>query len=138
MLRTACKSAAQRLRASNTPLRSVTSAVVTAMAWGKHPEIVFPYQGRRVRIKAGLPGLHIHDMRHTVGMRLRKAGVREEAIADILWHTSQGMTAHYLVAQIEELVEALNRVTDERSRINQSLDMIRREREGFRVPKKSS
>ncbi len=71
-------------------------------------------------------------------MRLRKAGVREEAIADILWHTSQGMTAHYLVAQIEELVEALNRVTDERSRINQSLDMIRREREGFRVPKKSS
>ena len=105
---------------------------------GKHPEIVFPYQGRRVRIKAGLPGLHIHDMRHTVGMRLRKAGVREEAIADILWHTSQGMTAHYLVAQIEELVEALNRVTDERSRINQSLDMIRREREGFRVPKKSS
>ena len=71
-------------------------------------------------------------------MRLRKAGVREEAIADILWHTSQGMTAHYLVAQIEELVEALNRVTDERSRINQSLDMIQREREGFRVPKKSS
>ena len=81
-----------------------------------------------------IPGLHIHDMRHTVGMRLRKAGVREETIADILWHTRQGMTAHYSVAQIEELVEALNRITDERSRINQSLDMIRREQIGTRSP----
>ena len=106
---------------------------------GKHPEIVFPYQGHRVetmnnnswhrvRKAAGLNGLHIHDMRHTVGMRLREAGVREETIADILWHTRQGMTAHYSVAQIEELVEALNRITDERSRSNRSLDMIRRER----------
>ena len=114
---------------------------------GKHPDIVFPYLGHRVetmnnnswhrvRIKAGLPGLHIHDMRHTVGMRLREAGVREETIADILWHTRQGMTAHYSVAQIEELVEALNRITDERSRINRSLDMIRREREGIQSPQK--
>ena len=38
------------------------------------------------------------------------------------------MTAHYSVAQIEELVEALNRITDERRRINRSLEMIRRER----------
>lgn len=44
---------------------------------------------------------------HTVGMRLREAGVCEEMIADILWHTHQGMTAHYSVAQMDELVEAL-------------------------------
>ena len=30
-----CKSAEQRLNPSNAPLRSVTSAVVTAIAWGK-------------------------------------------------------------------------------------------------------
>ena len=67
-------------------------------------------------------------------MRLREAGIREETIADILWHTRQGMTAHYSVAQIEALVEALNRITDERSRINRSLDMIRREHLGEKSP----
>lgn len=108
---------------------------------------VFPYQGHRIetmnsnawqraRRQAGIPDLHIHDLRHTVGMRLREAGVREETIADILWHTRQGMTAHYSVAQIDELVEALNRITDERSRVNRSLAMIRRERLGNESPPK--
>lgn len=117
---------------------TVAQSIIEAQR-GKHPDYVFPYQGHRVaamsnnawhrvRQAAGLPGLHIHDLRHTVGMRLREAGVREETIADILWHTRPGMTAHYSVAQIEELVEALNRITDERSRVNRSLEMIRRER----------
>ena len=34
---------------------------------------------------------------------------------------------HYSVAQIDELVAALNLITDERSRTNRSLEMIRRE-----------
>jgi hypothetical protein len=69
-------------------------------------------------------------------MRLREAGAREETIADILWHTRQGMTAHYSVVQIDELVEALNRITDEGSRINRSLAMIRREQLGKESPRK--
>lgn len=73
---------------------------------------------------------------HTVGMRLRETGVREKAIADILWHTRRGMTAHYSVAQMDELVEALNRITDERSPVNRSLAMIRRERLGKESPPK--
>ena len=89
-----------------------------------------------MRRQSGLPDLHIHDLRHTVGMRLREAGVREETIADILWHTRQGMTAHYSVAQIDELLEALNRITDERSRVNRSLAMIRREQLGKGSPQK--
>jgi len=79
------------------------------------------------RAPAKIPDLHIHDLRHTVGMRLREAGAREETIADILWHTRPGMTAHYSVAQVAELVEALNRITDERHRTNRSLAMIARE-----------
>lgn len=79
------------------------------------------------RKKAGMADLHIHDLRHTVGMRLREADVREETIAAILWHTRPGMTAHYSVAQVAELVEALNRITDERHRTNRSLAMIARE-----------
>ena len=107
---------------------------------GIHPDYVFPYQGhrietmnnnswQRVRKLAGIPDLHIQDLRHTTGMRLREAGTREETIADILWHTRQGMTAHYSVVQINELVEALNRITDEHSRVNRSLAMIRREQD---------
>ena len=85
---------------------------------------------QRARRIAGIPDLHIHDLRHTVGMRLREAGVREETIADLLWHARQGMTAHYSVVQIDELVEALNRITNESSRVNRSLAMIRREQLG--------
>jgi integrase len=125
---------------------SVAQSVIETQR-GRHDLYVFPYQGHRIetmnnnawqraRKQAGLPDLHIHDLRHTVGMRLREAGVREETIADILWHTRQGLTAHYSVAQIDELVEALNRITDERSRVNRSLAMIRRERLETKSPQK--
>ena len=125
---------------------SVAQSIIEGQR-GKHAEYVFPYQGNRIetvgnsgwqraRAKAGLPDLHFHDLRHTVGMRLRESGVREETIADVLWHTRRGMTAHYSVAQIEELVEALERITDERSRTNRSLEMIRREQLGKLSPQK--
>ncbi len=58
---------------------------------------------------------------------MREAEVREETIADILWHTRPNMTAHYSVAQVAELLEALNRISDERHRTNRSLAMIARE-----------
>ena len=125
---------------------SVAQSIIEGQR-GKHAEYVFPYQSKRIemmsnngwqraRKAAGLPDLHIHDLRHTVGMRLREAGVREETIADVLWHTRRGMTAHYSVAQIEELLDALERITDERSRTNRSLEMIRREQLGKLSPQK--
>lgn len=125
---------------------SVAQSIIEGQR-GKHADYVFPYAGRRIetvnnsgwqraREKAGIPDLHFHDLRHTLGMRLREAGVREETIADVLWHTRRGMTAHYSVAQIEELADALERITDERSRTNRSLEMIRREHAGKRSPQK--
>jgi hypothetical protein len=66
-------------------------------------------------------------------MRLREAEVREETIAGILWHVCPGMTARYSVAQVAELVNALNRITDERSRTNRSLEMIAPEARGKKV-----
>ncbi|MDD5384293.1 MAG: hypothetical protein PHG89_05365 [Gallionella sp.] len=44
------------------------------------------------------------------------------------------MTAHYSVVQIDELVVALNRITDEGSRVNRSLAMILREQLGNENP----
>src|SRR5206468_5893759 len=132
---------------------SVAQSIVESVR-GQHSEFVFVYSQRvkkpkyarietmnntawqQARKKAGTPDLHIHDLRHTVGMRLREADVREETIAAILWHTRPGMTAHYSVAQVAELVEALNRITDERHRTNRSLAMIEREAKGEKIPEK--
>ena len=106
---------------------SVAQSVVEAQR-GKHEEFVFVYRRERVkkideapavqyrpietmnntawqraRREAGLPDLHVHDLRHTVGMRLRKGGVPESAVADSLWRSNPSMTRHYSMAQIVEL-----------------------------------
>ena len=112
---------------------------------GKHPEFVFTYQRGKhhephavetinnngwqtARKAVGLQEVRVHDLRHTVGMRLREAGVREETISDILWHSRGTMTSHYSVAQVRELLDALNLITDESNRTNASLEMLFREK----------
>ena len=84
---------------------------------------------QRARGAAGLGDLHVHDLRHTVGMRLREAGVPESTVADILWHSSLTMTRHYNVAQIVELHAALEKIKEDRGRWNKSLATLRREQE---------
>lgn len=68
---------------------------------------------QRARKDAGLDDLHVHDLRHTVGMRLRHAGVSERTQDEILWHSRKDMTAHYAVAQIREVYDALELITQE-------------------------
>ena len=83
------------------------------------------------RKKAGLGDLHVHDLRHAAGMRLREVGVQESAIAEILWHSRQSMTMlHYSVAQVVEIHAALEKIKDDTGRWNKSLAMLRREQEG--------
>lgn len=83
------------------------------------------------RERCGLGDLHVHDLRHTVGMRLREAGVAEETRADILWHTRKGMPQHYAVAQIVEIFGALQKIRDEQNAFNKSLASIAREQSGL-------
>jgi len=87
---------------------------------------------QHARKEAGLGDLHVHDLRHTVGMRLREAGVPEGTRADILWHSTPSMTHHYSVAQIVELHAALEKVKDDNGRWNKSLLTLRREQEAAR------
>jgi len=58
----------------------------------------------------------------------------EETIADLLWHNRRGMTAHYSTAQIVEIRDALELITDERNRFNKSLSMLVREKSPQKVP----
>lgn len=84
---------------------------------------------QRARKEAGLGDLHVHDLRHTTGMRLREAGVAESTRADILWHTTASMTHHYSMAQIVELHAALEKIKDDSGCWNKSLVTLKLERE---------
>ena len=95
---------------------------------------------QRVRREAGLGDLHVHDLRHTFGMRLQEAGVPQSTISDLLWHATNTITLHYSVAQIVELHAALEKIREDKGRGNKSIAMLKREREvagGVRVPQKS-
>ncbi|WP_368646946.1 tyrosine-type recombinase/integrase [Castellaniella ginsengisoli] len=109
---------------------SVAQEVIDAQR-GLHPEFVFTYEKRladkkverhptqhmnnsawqKARGRAKLGDLHVHDLRHTVGMRLRAAGVSPRTQDAILWHTSGDMTDHYAIAQLREVYDALERIT---------------------------
>lgn len=87
---------------------------------------------QRARREAGLGDLHVHDLRHTAGMRLREAGVPESTIADILWHSTRSMTHHYSMAQIVEIHAALEKIRDDSGRWNKSLATLKFEQQQAR------
>jgi integrase len=140
-----------RQRARILICNSVAQSILESVR-GQHPEFVFVYGERRkkgkpapietmnntawqrARRQAGLDDLHVHDLRHTVGKRLREAGVKEETISDILWHNRRSMTAHYSMAQIVEIRDAMELITDERHRFNKSLASLVREKSPQKVP----
>ena len=84
---------------------------------------------QRARRQAGLGDLHVHDLRHTTGMRLREAGVLEPTIADILWHTAPSMTHHYSMAQIVEIHAALEKIANDSGHWNKSLATLKLEQQ---------
>ncbi len=121
-------------------LNQVALAVVEEQR-GKHPEFVFTYKGEklaklhtsawnRARAKAaeayedttgkpcpdGFRNLRVHDLKHTFGRRLRSAGVSFEDRQDLLGHKNGKITSHYSAAEVENLIEASNKVcvTDSR------------------------
>ena len=84
---------------------------------GRHETHVFTYAGRPVRlmlntawkkarVRAGLEGVRVHDLKHTFGRRLRAAGVSFEDRQDLLGHRSGRITTHYCAAELHRLLEA--------------------------------
>jgi len=59
----------------------------------------------------GLSNVRVHDLKHTFGRRLRAAGVPTETRKVLLGHANRDITTHYCAAEIEELIEAANRVS---------------------------
>jgi len=90
---------------------------------GQHKKYVFPYAGRklgrmnaiawrRARESVGLKQVRVHDLKHTLGKRLRSVGVSFEDRQDLLGHKSSRITTHYSSVEIENLIKAANKVCD--------------------------
>lgn len=104
---------------------------------GIHPAFIFTYRGhpvnkmndsawRKARQRANLTQVRVHDLKHTFGRRLRAAGVPFEDRQDLLGHKSGRITTHYSQAELANLIEAANRVCEEKSRKSPALVMLKR------------
>ena len=93
---------------------------------GQHGTHVFSYQGhpvtkihnsawKRARVEAGLPQVRVHDLKHTLGRRLRAAGVSVETRKVLLGHRNGDITTHYSAPELEELIVAANKVCRKKS-----------------------
>ena len=103
---------------------------------GMHEEYVFTYRGKAVtvmnntawqsaRIRAGLAQVRVHDLKHTFGRRLRAAGVSFEDRQDLLGHRSGRITTHYSAAELQNLIEAAEKVCGEKSRKSPALVLLK-------------
>lgn len=64
----------------------------------------------------GFANIRIHDLKHTFGRRLRAAGVTEEDRKALLGHKNGSITSHYSAAELDQLIEAANKVSATDSR----------------------
>ncbi len=56
--------------------------------------------------------MRVHDLKHTLGRRLRSVGVSFEDQHDLLGHRSGRITTHYSSAELQNLYEASNKVCE--------------------------
>ena len=103
-------------------LNRIAKSVVEEVR-GNHPDYVFTYKGKpvnkinnsawkRKRKEVGLPHVRVHDLKHTFGRRLRSAGIPVETRKVLLGHRNGDITTHYSAPELEELIEATNRVCE--------------------------
>ena len=114
------KSKVKNRKARLVVLNQIAESVIDARR-GKDPKYVFTYRGkpikrmlrsawRKARIRAELPAVRVHDLKHTFGRRLRAAGVVFEDRQDLLGHKSTRITTHYSPAELANLLVAANKV----------------------------
>ncbi len=130
------KTSTERVVVLNTVARQVVDS-----RRGMHKEFVFAYSGkpmkklratawRRAWIAAGLPtkpGIlkGVHNLRHTFGRRLRGAGVSLETRKALLGHATGDITTHYSAAELTELIDAAEKITDRSIAQTSTLSAIR-------------
>ena len=116
-------------------LNRVVTSVIEGVR-GEHPDYVFTLRGKPItamgnsawvsaRMRVGLPHVRVHDLKHTFGRRLRAAGVSFEDRQDLLGHKSGRITTHYAAAELENLIDAANKVCAMQSRKSPALVLLK-------------
>ncbi len=88
---------------------------------GEHSEYVFTFRRKpitrmlnsawkKARLRANLPQVRVHDLKHTFGYRLRSAEVCYEDRQVLLGHKTRSVTTHYSAAELGNLIHAANKV----------------------------
>ena len=81
-----------------------------------HPVTTINNNGwKAARKRANLTQARVHDLKHTFGRRLRAAGVPNETRKVLLGHRNGDITTHYSAPELQELLEAANRVCEQQS-----------------------
>lgn len=68
----------------------------------------------------------VHHLKHTFGRRLRAAGVPYETRQVLLGHKKGDITTHYSAAELEELIEAAERVCERNVHKTPTLTLLKR------------
>jgi integrase len=68
-----------------------------------------------ISVMPGMADLRDHDLKHTFGRRLRANGVSLETRKVLLGHKNGDITSHYSAPEIEELLDAANKVCRNKS-----------------------
>ena len=116
-------------------LNRVAKSVIDSVR-GEHAEYVFTYHGHSLtmmnnsawqsaRVRVGMRQVRVHDLKHTFGRRLRAAGVSFEDRQDLLGHKSGRITTHYSAAELENLIDAANKVCAVQSRKSPALVLLK-------------
>ena len=88
----------------------VFNYVFTTPKYKTKPAEMNTNKWKEVRQECGLR-LRVHDLKHTFGRRLRAAGVPYETRQVLLGHTTGDVTIHYSPAEIQELIDAVEKLT---------------------------
>ncbi len=129
----------------NIPINYHVEKALSALPRALHHDYVFTYLGKPISKlrrsfenackNAGIPygrkvenGLTFHDIRASFDTNMDRAGVRESSRKIILGHTLEGMDAHYIRSEDEDLNEAMEKYTswfdDQLSNVDHSVDQV--------------
>ncbi|MDO8810556.1 MAG: tyrosine-type recombinase/integrase, partial [Gallionella sp.] len=87
---------------------------------------LFPLRQFMESIMPGFANIRVHDLKHTFGRRLRAAGVPLETRKVLLGHKNGDITSHYSAPEIDELLEATNRVCRAKSGKSPAMTLLKR------------
>jgi integrase len=65
---------------------------------------------QRIRMRAGLEDVRVHDLRHTVGTYAGQAGLNAFMVRDLLGHKTLAMTGRYVSKHTDPLRAAADQV----------------------------